>query len=81
MEEYESEEKALLYACNLLGIPEKEIKSIKRRRIRYFFPVDKTLEVYQVDENLSFGIGFTRHHRGKNLYGLWLIEKEKIERV
>ncbi|MEM5793990.1 MAG: hypothetical protein QXS48_02985 [Candidatus Aenigmatarchaeota archaeon] len=81
MEEYESEEKALLAACNLLGLSLEEVKQIKPKIVHYFFPEDATLEVYKVDENLSFGIGFTRHHRGQNFYGLWLIEEEKVERI
>ncbi|MEM5834646.1 MAG: hypothetical protein QXQ69_02255 [Candidatus Aenigmatarchaeota archaeon] len=50
MEEYESEEKALLAACNLLGLSLEEVKQIKPKIVHYFFPEDATLEVYKVDE-------------------------------
>ncbi|MCS7105881.1 MAG: hypothetical protein NZ942_01000 [Candidatus Aenigmarchaeota archaeon] len=81
MEEYESEEEALTRASKLLGIALEKIKLTEPKTILYEFPINKVLRVYQVNENLSLGIGFTRHHQGKNFYGLWLIEGEKIERI
>jgi hypothetical protein len=79
MKEYESEEEALNAASSLLGITQEEIKSIKPRLILYENLEGKPqrLMVYELDENLSFGIGWKRFYRGKNLYGLWLIEKER----
>ncbi|MEM5791079.1 MAG: hypothetical protein QXP77_03480 [Candidatus Aenigmatarchaeota archaeon] len=68
MEEYESRGKALLRACKLLEIKAEKIKSIEPKATHYFFPIDKTLQVYQINENLSFGIGFTSHNRGKFLW-------------
>jgi hypothetical protein len=78
MKEYESEEEVLNAASSLLGITEEEIKSIKPKLVLYenLEGKPRRLMVYRLDENLSFGIGWTRFYRGKNLYGLWLIEKE-----
>ena len=81
MEEYESGEEALQRALDILGLTEEEFKAIKPKTVHYEFPEDKTLLVYLVDENIGFAVGHTRFHRGKNIYGLWLVEKERLERV
>jgi hypothetical protein len=79
--EFESEEEAKAYACKLLGIPEALDKP---RKVIYGFPIDRTLEVYELTKEgrkLSFGVGWRRSGRGKVFYGLWLIEGEDVKQV
>jgi len=79
MSEFESEEEAKVYACSLLGVKQEDLP--KPRKVMYEFPIDRTLEVYDVDEKISFGVGWSRSGRRKIFYGLWIIEGEEVKRV
>ena len=80
MTEYASEEEAKLAGFRMLGISPEEASSIKPKKIMYEFPIQRTLDVYEVGKK-AFGVGWYRSGRRKILYGLWLIDGESIRQV
>jgi hypothetical protein len=68
MIEFENEEEAKTYACRLLGLKQEDLP--KPRKVMYEFPIDRTLEVYNIRDKISFGIGLSRSEGRKTFYGL-----------
>lgn len=81
MEEFKSEREALEALSSKFNLKLEELLQKKPQIIYYEFPICKCLWVYEINGNLKVGVGFTRHHRRQNLYGAYIIEGERVERL